>query len=83
MPNLYWKTTDDNGKRARKRPLTFHLFVGELEAEVVTLVPSSSGATYQIAFWLPRLSDPRHLTLEKALSVATAAADAWFEAALK
>jgi hypothetical protein len=77
IPVLSWQSEDNNTKRARKRPLTWHLFAGPVL--VATLYPSASGARHQPYFEIPHIKRQPWRPLLEAQTAAESAVSAWFE----
>jgi hypothetical protein len=77
LPKFSWSSEDNNTKRARKRPLTWHLFAGQMH--LGTLYPSENGDRYKPHFYIP-VAAIAWKTIDEAKVAAQRAAEVWFEA---
>ena len=80
-PPLKWQSEDNNTRRARKRPLTYYLFAGEIH--VATLTPSASGERYVPHVILPGCARIAYYELDRAKAAVERVVTLWFEAAFR
>lgn len=76
-PTLHWTSEDLNNKRARKRPLTWSLWAGQVHVASVT--PSNGGAFFHVYVRLYDVPSPHAMEEEKAKAAAERMVSLWFE----